>query len=217
MSLKSISDYFQPDFYHFTEDSIILAKQAVERIAFKFNGKKIKAIDLCAGCGVIGLEVLQKSYEYNMATIIDMDFCELQSDFINYFEKNMSILDDSLQSNIRYINKSINYLRGKEYVGAYDLIFCNPPYYLPGKKRLSQNKNKNYCKFFIEDSFSILVDVILGLLRSDGEALIILPNSIDTDFDLLDYVRNKNCHAKVGKLLVKGSIAIFLITILHEK
>ena len=51
--------YSQPKFYHFSEDSIVLAKKGYEVFKKKIRGgrKDLVLVDAFSGCGVVGLEV----------------------------------------------------------------------------------------------------------------------------------------------------------------
>ena len=53
-------DYAQPDYYRFSQDSLDLVKFALDNYSFR---KQDQVIDICAGCGVVGMELLLKSKE----------------------------------------------------------------------------------------------------------------------------------------------------------
>ena len=69
-------EYKQPSFYHFNEDSILLVKEAL-----KLEEGIESVLDLCAGCGVIGVE-----YAISNSKIKRLSFVELQKQFIKYIE-----------------------------------------------------------------------------------------------------------------------------------
>ncbi len=149
--LSSIWDYSQPDFYHFSEDSIRLAELVVNSI--DQNGAHLKALDLCAGCGVIGIEIM------NARKNISFDFCELQKEFKPHLEKNLTSIN---------FNGKILISDYQDLVGKYDLIVCNPPYFDPNKSRMSSDRNKRLCRSFIQGSLESLILKMNLLLASHG-------------------------------------------------
>ena len=83
-------DYSQPNFYHFSEDSIRLADYVVSKIEEKNlseNQRSLNCLDLCAGCGVIGLEVVLKG---SFAGAIN--FCEINRDYSSFLIENQKKL-----------------------------------------------------------------------------------------------------------------------------
>jgi tRNA1Val (adenine37-N6)-methyltransferase len=132
--------YSQPSFYHFSEDSIILAKVVADNI--DINDKKV--LDLCAGCGVVGLE-LQECSSHKL----DLHFLEKQSAFRPYLEDNAGedaeIFIGELQD---YAHKD------------FDVIVCNPPYFFAGTGRESPNREKQSCRTIVREEFLYILKFI---------------------------------------------------------
>ncbi|GEM_PF-3083971 len=162
MSLEIELDYCQPDFYRFSQDSIILAKHAAMAISAVTN-----VMDLCAGCGVVGLEFFRKS---NHAKPFTIDFVELQPEFAPYLRSNIANFGESKFS---IINRSFVEL-GVNFYSKYDLVLCNPPYFESGSGKRSDNILKDNCRFFADGSFEKLLQKIVELLNNDGSVFMVI-------------------------------------------
>lgn len=173
--LSPILDYYQPDFYRFSEDSIKLVSKAID----KTKGLKEFILgDYGCGCGVLGLEFAQRSPDFKR-----VDLIEAQSDFIPYALKNKELFfkDDA---NIHVINENI--LSRKD---TYDIILSNLPYFDPSSNRLGDDERRNKCRFFLQGSFEELLDKIISDLKPKGHAFILLnrPNREILDKYLSNY------------------------------
>lgn len=152
-------DYLQPEFYRFNEDSIRLVKwiQATE-----FRPYRI--LDLGAGCGVIGIE-LALVLSPNELTLL-----EVQPEFLPYLEENCKkILPKTISHSI-----IVNSFHELSTTKKFDLIVCNPPYYLPGKGELAKNKNRAIARSFLIDSWPLLLNKMSELLDTNGKIFLIL-------------------------------------------
>jgi tRNA1Val (adenine37-N6)-methyltransferase len=151
--LKNISNYSQPDFYHFTEESLDLVSFAAEILE---NRNELKsAIDLGAGCGVIGIEAMLK-----IPSLTLMTFLELQKEFLPFIEKNLE------QAEIK--NGSIINLSLGQYKGSSDIIFSNPPYFIPGNGRVSSQTNRQLCRTFEIDGWEVFFEKVAEVLNPGG-------------------------------------------------
>lgn len=136
-----MKEYKQPDFYHFSQDSIALAKFVINL------GKDFDSIcELCAGSGVISIEIA-RSLDIN-----HIEYVELQKEFSDYIVDNHTKYLANTNYNLNI--KSINEFNSNN---KYDLVIANPPYFLPGKGRVSSNRNKQLCRTFEVDSYEILI------------------------------------------------------------
>ena len=69
-----------------------------------------------------------------------------------------------------------------ELQNTYDLILCNPPYFKPELGVLSKSEFKNRCRFFIDSTFKKLIEAIHYLLKSDGEAFVLIKDLQENGF-----------------------------------
>ena len=164
-------DYFQPKEYRFSLDSVFLAQKIANEYFNHPEKSKLKVLDLCAGCGIIGLELA-----LHLQTIPSIDFLEVQSLYQNYFNQNVSmIFPDVPKERLRFLNFNYDVLLTETNLKAqYDLIVCNPPYFFLGEGLLSPNEFKNRCRFFIDSSFENLIHACVSALNEDGKAFILL-------------------------------------------
>jgi tRNA1(Val) A37 N6-methylase TrmN6 len=153
-------DYKQPNFYKFSEDSIVLSQ-----FASKFIATKRRVLDLCAGSGVVGIEIAHASKQ-----TFSLDFVEVQQEFIPYLYENLSLISDFptrvFESSIGNFKPDTNY----------DLIVCNPPYFLKGEGRESPNWNKQVSRTFEIDNISILLNCAINLLSRSGVFIFCYPS-----------------------------------------
>ena len=82
-------DYSQPPEYRFSLDSIFLAQRVADWL-FLRQAQPEKIADLCAGCGVVGLELLFHLNRRDGLSPTLIDFFEIQDEYRPHFEKNKS-------------------------------------------------------------------------------------------------------------------------------
>ena len=123
-------DYSQPSFYHFSEDSLTLAK-----FILSLNlTKEISFLEFGSGCGVIGIELAQDQPLWQ-GTLI-----EVQSEFIGHINSNIATFK---VNHLDVKNINVEDFSVEEQV---DLIFFNPPYFLEGAGRTPDNRQKQICR-----------------------------------------------------------------------
>lgn len=155
-----MSDYKQSPFYRFSEDSICLAKYIESKIS-----ETDHVLDLGAGSGVIGIEVAN-ALNAKVLTLVDV-----QSEWKEIQQYN---LDHFLKSGTGEIVVS----SFKEWMPLrkYDLIVCNPPYYLPGHGQPNEDRRKEIARSFVIDGWEELLKAIQRSLSSDGIAFLVVKN-----------------------------------------
>jgi len=155
-----MNDYLQPDFYRFNEDSILL----VEKIKTKITNAD-SILDIGAGCGIIGIE-LSKIFRPKKLHLL-----ELQNSYEYYLNENIKMLPPEVDAEV-FISNLSSWTRKIKY----DLIVCNPPYYLPGKGQLSPNSQRSFSRTFLIDGWKELVPFILQSLAEKGKSFIVFKN-----------------------------------------
>ncbi|WP_408099052.1 methyltransferase [Peredibacter sp. HCB2-198] len=191
-----MSDYLQPDFYRFNQDSLFLVNWISQRMKTASH-----ILDIGAGTGVIGIE-LSNRLSPDSVTLL-----ELQPDFLPFLEKN-SVTQKKGSYDLEVIIGSI----GEWNPGmTFDLIVSNPPYYLPGHGEASQDLRKGKARSFIVDGWKVLLRKIETLLTPDGHAYIVIKN----DKSLLAHVRKEVGGLRLTEFEEKD-LVVLQLTRLHE-
>lgn len=160
-------DYYQPEDYRFSLDSVFLAQIVARSLESHPNLHDLRVLDLCAGCGVVGLEL-----QFHQKSLKKIDFLEVQEVYKNYFEKNaqQAKVEDS---EFNFLLMNYDRLLKKDYKEVYDIIVSNPPYFFQGEGLLSPNEFKNRCRFFIDSDFKKMIKAILNSLKPSGKAYLL--------------------------------------------
>lgn len=155
-----MSDYSQPNFYRFNEDSFKLIDYVQSHLT-----KANRILDLGAGSGIIGIELANKLNANHLSLV------EAQVEYHIHLKKNVSERLFNCTSEI--VLKSFGEWKPES---TYDLIVSNPPYFLPGHGQPSKDVKKNIARSFILDSWEVFLDLISLTLAPDGKAFIVLRN-----------------------------------------
>jgi tRNA1Val (adenine37-N6)-methyltransferase len=154
-------DYFQPEDYRFSLDSIFLAQKVAKLIERQTDLEDWKILDLCAGCGIIGLEL-----SLHQPKIKSIDFLEIQNLYRDYFNQNVRMIKQVDQhEQFRFLNINYSALLDSQWENSFDLILSNPPYFFKGEGLLSPNEFKNRCRFFLDSDFQTLIEACLHSLK----------------------------------------------------
>lgn len=165
-------NYSQPEAYHFSHDSVFLARTVFEQVAHRVR-PDLTMLDLCAGCGIVGMDFLfHCRWELNV-TPSRCDFVEVQQEYAEHFLENVKCLNETSCA-LNFIAENYSSLIQDQFKGKYDLILCNPPYFRLGQGKLSPSIFKNRCRFFMDSDFATLLTVIVHLLKPGGEAYVLL-------------------------------------------
>jgi tRNA1Val (adenine37-N6)-methyltransferase len=171
--MSSINEHFtfhysQPEAYRFSHDSVFLARRVFELYADQsIKGKTI--LDLCAGCGIVGLDFLFSRQTHALDLPRSCDFVEVQEVYAAHFALN--------RTHIKGVELNFlphNYASAGLLESNYDLILCNPPFFRPGHGRLSPSEFKNRCRFFIDSDLITLMQVIQRALNQRGGVAYVL-------------------------------------------
>ncbi|MFM6928274.1 MAG: methyltransferase [Bdellovibrio sp.] len=178
-------NYSQPEEYRFSHDSIFLARRVFELYRDK-NLAELKGLDLCAGCGVIGLEFLFHCRKEHSTVPHRFDFLEVQAEtYRPHFEKNVVSLGP-IATQIGFKAQNYADLLNVSSEDQYDLILCNPPYFHVGQGTLSPSSFKNRCRFFLDADFTTLLKGIEHALKPGGRAYILLREQSQHGWSALD-------------------------------
>lgn len=191
--MSSINQYFtfnysQPSDYHFSHDSIFLARRVFELTSPK-QIPLLKALDICSGCGIIGLDfIFHAQKEFGLAPL-SMDFMEVQNIYESHFKTNQKRLGPTT-TELHYISNNYNLLSEEKFKNQYNLILCNPPYFFPTKGVLSPSEFKNRCRFYIDSTFSQLLLGITNTLYQNGKAFLLLRDLPEHRWSAIDEAQN---------------------------
>lgn len=174
--MSSINQYFtfnyaQPEEYRFSHDSVFLSRQVFELLPIDLA--ETSCLDLCSGCGIVGLDFLYHCKSAGLAMPAVFDFLEVQSLYINYFKENLKTFGSGLPS-VNFLNHNYDVLKSETFEKRYDLILCNPPYFRVDQGILSPSEFKNRCRFFIDSDFKTMIEGIHHSLKPEGVAFILL-------------------------------------------
>lgn len=159
-------DYLQPDFYRFSEDSLVLSQRVIERE----QGMQT-CLELGSGCGVVGIEVANK-----IASIRKLVLLEKQKAFFPFLEQNtQTFLRPNISCEILQASFE-EYTRNTS--EKFDIILGNLPYFLPTTGRLGTNQNRNICRHWIEGSFNDVLTILDKNLKDNGRAYLITNQSL---------------------------------------
>lgn len=156
-----LKTYVQPQEYHFSQESVELAKWASLKVE-KINS--LEVLDVGAGCGVIGIELFHQRGAKDFISLI-----EKQSIFLPFQLENTFGYED----NFNLINK--NFIE-HSLKNRFDVILCNPPYFLKERSRASSCDIRNNCRQILElDLFNIFKKVY-EVLKDDGHFFFVFRN-----------------------------------------
>ena len=185
--MSSINPFFtmtydQPPEYQFSHDSVFLARTVFELV----QSQKLPVthvLDLCAGCGIVGLDFLFHLLQNKLPPPNSIDFVEVQNIYLPYFEKNKNRLNCTVDN--QFLNMNYQDLQlHSQFKNKYDLIFCNPPYFRKELGKLSPSDFKNRCRFYIDANFQNLILSIQHALSSQGRAYVLVKSLQNHGIDI---------------------------------
>ncbi len=187
-----MSEYSQPDFYHFSEDSLWLANFVISK---KLEINSI--LDICAGSGVVGIEVLRKK---NLSSLDQATFVEMQKEFSSHIETNLKTFVPNFKSQI-FIGPFSTFNSQT----LYDCIVCNPPYFLKNQGREKRDIRSQVCRTFERDSLRELLAFITAVKSFTGKAYVLGRNENTNSKNLFD-------EFKFREVCRQKSISIYELT-----
>lgn len=156
---NGIQVYQNEQLYKFTSDAIRLAKFCV--IKHTDN-----VLDMCAGCGVIGL------YAYSLNYCNRLYFNDIQPEMCDLIKKNIEF--NHLEDKTKVLCKNLEQLQLTDFEKPLDVIICNPPYFkLNGKLKLDEKIAM--CRHEIYTNLKNIICKGAELLKNKGRFYIIVP------------------------------------------
>lgn len=171
--------YSQPGDYHFSHDSVFLAREIFERHGDQLAQNNVKILDLCAGCGIVGMDlVFHQMKEKSFAG--EVDFLEVQEIYQPHFAKNKETLQSHFSDKLLSLNWIQNSYALADDSKKYDLIVSNPPYFVVGQGMLSPNEFKNRCRFFMDSDWQTMIRFMKNALKPNGRAYFLVREELKT-------------------------------------
>ena len=206
VNLYKTFNYAQPTEYRFSHDSVFLSRYVFEKMRFE-NLCYTNILDLCSGCGVVGLDFLFHVHKDLLAVPALIDFVELQKDYTPHFEQNTTSINSIFKITAKLNLLNFNYQELKNYDSfrnKYNLILCNPPYFRPSQGRLSNSNFKNRCRFYIDSNLTELISCINYCLSPEGRAYVLIKDlsehNIDVEYELRAQAELQLSFKKIGKI-----------------
>lgn len=170
------SIYQNDDFFKFSIDSVLLA----EFVLVKKNQKKL--LDLCSGNCPVSM-ILYKKYGQKL----DYSAIELQEEI---YKLGIKSLEYNNISCINYVNGDLKEFKKYFFNKKYDIITCNPPYFV----NYNDNYNKNDVKAIARHELTMnLEDVFFvssKLLENQGSLYIV--HRPERLVDIIAYAKKYN-------------------------
>lgn len=221
MALSSINlfptfNYSQPEEYRFSHDSVFLARRVFEYL----QEKKLKpntAIDICSGCGIIGLDLLFHMRTAGIGVPKTFDFLDVQLAYQNHFQENVIRLGP-INSTIQFINATYADILNSKLANSYDLMVCNPPYFSKQQGKLPTTDLKLRSRFFVDSDLASLIEFVYRKLSANGSAFVLIRNQLEHNQDQLAEVI-KLCSAKLNVTQledIRGTHVVQLRSLLTE-
>lgn len=211
-------NFQQPLTARFSHDSVELAdRMAVfllkelsmrQVLPLRDSAKVMRLMDLCCGCGIVGLETERRLHERirvmgasnnSIASIYRRigrrwTFLDVQDIYKSFFELNRTHLFREMRGQLldgqhhgfersessEWLGMNYRDLIGlDQYRGTFDWIVSNPPYFEPSQGLLPPDKIKARSRFYLDASFGELLTAIHWTLAPQGKALILVRDLSD--------------------------------------
>lgn len=201
--------YSQPSEYHFSHDSVLFARWLSETYE---TSTELKVLDLCSGCGILGMDFLFYLIELEKPLPLGCDFLEIQRDYHEHHQMNMVRLK-SICSALSQVQSQLflqNYAKGLQQ--KYDLIISNPPYFFKDQGTLSPSEFKNRCRFFLDSDFSQFLFFLKDHLTASGSAYFLMRSQEQHGIQLKSFFQRLGPECQVVKATEIRGTLVFKLT-----
>jgi len=195
-------NYSQPEEYHFSHDSVFLSRRIFELVG-DTPMAGFRALDICSGSGIVGMDFLFHRREAGQSVPASFDFLEIQEDYRPHFEENIRRLGP-IDTQMNFVHRNYDDLQTPEYLGLYDLILTNPPYFFKWQGKLSPSEFKNRCRFFIDSDLKNLLLGIAAGLKKTGVSYLLLRDLPEHKWDVIAEAK-KICEGRL-EVTVLGDV-----------
>lgn len=158
---NGVEIYQDESLYKFTSDAIRLAK-------FCNIKPKDHVLDMCAGCGVVGL------YAYSIQPFQKLYFNDIQPEMCDLIEKN--IAHNGLGNIAKVYCKDLNLLKTDEFDKPLDVVVCNPPYFKLNGGKINTEDKISICRHEIATNISTIIKKAGQLIKSKGKFYMVIPS-----------------------------------------
>jgi len=194
--------YSQPDEYHFSHDSVFLARQIFEDLN-SLDLSKARALDICSGSGIVGLDFLFHRRKENQSLPLHFDFLEIQESYREHFLENQKRFGP-ISTEMHFLNRNYDDLMNEDFQNRYDLIVCNPPYFFVGQGKLSPSEFKNRCRFFMDSTLKNLLWGMASSLKLNSSSYLLLRDLPEYRWNVMEEIE-KICADRM-KISLLGDI-----------
>lgn len=192
-------NYSQPEEYHFSHDSVFLSRRVFE-LTEGLHLDGARALDICSGSGIVGLDYLFHRKAAGQTVPADFDFLEIQDEYLPHFQENTRRLDLPA-TRFHFVHRNYDDLLTPEFAEKYDFILSNPPYFFKWQGKLSPSEFKNRCRFFIDSDLANLLLGIGASLKKSGVAYMLLRDLPEHKWFVMDEAK-KICAGKLDVQLL---------------
>lgn len=218
-------DYSQPAEYAFCQDSVLAPLAIANDLETWVTGftsiglnrgeapldfANSRALDVCAGCGVMGFELAHALTQVK-TQIQNFDFLEIQAAFREHFFENLKRTKTEGR-NFRWLQQPYSDLQNEPLRESYDLIVCNPPYFDLGEGTLPPNEVKQRARFFVDDTLESLLISIRSALKPNGRAYVLMKSGKKHGRDAFTLARTLLSDCEIAKIAdIRGTDLVRIV------
>lgn len=156
---NGVKVYQDARLYKFTSDSIRLAKFCVVKHTDLM-------LDMCAGCGVVGL------YVYSLCKFKGLYLNDIQPEMCELIKENIN--HNNLTGIAKVLCKNLEDLSLADFDKPLDVVVCNPPYFKVNGK-CKHDERIAMCRHEICTNLKNIISKASSLLKNKGRLYIIVP------------------------------------------